>query len=137
MTVKTQMYVGITKDMKALGEFYREWTGYGYDMSHIQYDCHDIVAKIDGRMIGALQLRIVRDPLFNRAWGLIENVYVTPDARRLGTASQLMHAAEIQASVFGCEFIKLTSRKDEGKALYRALGYEEGSAFYKNVHRSF
>ena len=47
--------------------------------------------------------------------------------------TKLMKFVEEQACIFGCEFIKLTSRKDEGKALYRSLGYMEGSSFRKDL----
>jgi len=132
--MKMEFHIGLSNDIKALGEFYKEWTGKGYDVKFMVGDCHDVIAEEDGKIVGALQLRIISDPLFNRNWGLIENVYVTPSARRIGIASAIMNYAENQAKVFDCEFIKLTSRKDEGKALYRSLGYVEGSSFRKDLN---
>jgi len=137
MTVNTPVSVTITRaflSFGTLGEFYREWTDHGYDASLIQHDCDNVIARIDSRIVGALQLIVIRDPYFNRKWGLVENVYVTPSARGLGVATQLMQTAEMSASLLGCEFIKLTSRKDDGKALYRSLGYEESSSFRKELN---
>ncbi len=91
------------------------------------------MAKINGRVIGALQLLIVCDPVWNRNWGLVENVFVDPDYRKYGIAKKMMGKAELQATVLDCEFIKLTSgyNKMEGHALYRSLGYKEGLSFRK------
>ena len=123
------MYIGLTKDMVALGEFYREWTGLPYDMGSISWDCHDVVAKEDGEIVGALRLIIINDPIWHRKWGLIENVFVSEADRKRGVATEMMRFVEGQAKSFGCEFVKLTSRKEEGQELYRSLEYEEGCSY--------
>lgn len=126
------MYICLNNDNKSFSEFYNQWTGKEVG-SYISLDCQDIVAKDDGKIVGALQLRIIKDPIFDRRWGMIDNVFVTPSARRRGIATKLMKFAEVQALGCGCKFVKLTSYKDKGKEFYRALGYEEGSAFAKGL----
>ena len=94
-----------------------------------------IVAKEDKRIIGALQLYIINDTFWNRKWGLIENIYVSKEFRRKGIARKLMAFAELEASMFGCEFVKLTSSHDKKEAheLYQSLDYVQGYSFKKEL----
>ncbi len=122
-----------------IGEFYREWTGKGYSNEYMLLNTEHYVARDrdeDSKIVGCIQLTVIPDPFFQRRWGLIENVFVLPEYRKKGIAKKLMRHGETQAQGFGCAFLKLTSRKTEGIALYRSLGYEEGSSFRKELELS-
>ena len=92
-----------------------------------------IVAYEENRVVGSAQLVLIDDWVWGMRWGLVENVYVAKDKRRQRIGTELMKAVESQAFLYGCKFIKLTSRKEEGITLYRSLGYEEGSYFRKEL----
>ena len=85
------------------------------------------------RIVGAAQLIVIDDPFWNERWGLVENVFVTKEYRRKGIGKGLMKQLENQAIAVGCKFVKLTTRKKEGKKLYRSIGYEEDSSFRKEL----
>lgn len=125
---------------------YEEWTGQYPKIEHPLINEYMVIARIDSEkgeetgdwsdydyIVGAAEYFIFDDPVWHRRWALVENVYVAKDYRRQGVGTKLMKFIEDQAYLFGCDFIKLTSRKEAGKALYRSLGYDEGSSFYKRV----
>jgi len=112
-------------------ELYKEWAG-NYPLDTWKNSIL-VVAKDNDKIVGGAQLIVISDPIWARNWGLIENVYVLKEYRSHGAGEKLMKVLESQASFLGCKFIKLTSRKDEGKRLYRSLGYEEGSSFRKEL----
>ena len=127
------------KDSQGIVDLYKQWTGEERTPENI-FNKKTIVARVFGEesgltspIVGVAELIIIDDWVFGRKWGLVENVYVDEEWRRSGIATQLMKHVESQAVALGCEFIKLTSRKEEGKALYRSLGYEEGSYFRKEL----
>ena len=127
-------YTNFDKE-RDFADLYREWVGHTPEFKGIQTNSYWVGAKDTetNKWIGAAQLIVVDDPIYDRRWGLVENVYVAKDYRRRGVGTQLMREVEAMAFTFGCEFIKLTSRKEEGKALYRSLGYGEGSSFRKEL----
>jgi len=92
-----------------------------------------IVAYDEDEIVGSAQLILIDDWVWGKRWGLVENVYVAKSKRRKGIGRELMGAVEDQARALGCKFLKLTSRREEGVALYRALGYEEGSSFGREL----
>lgn len=120
---------------KKVGEFLHPWTGRDYNDTMILGNTHIVVAQDDDadRWVGIAMLILITDPFFNRYWGLVENVYITPEYRHLGIGKLLMKSVEFTAMALGCEFIKLTTRKPEGRSLYIALGYDAGDSFYKQV----
>ena len=130
---------GIT-DSQGIVDLYKQWTGEERTPENI-FNKKTIIAKVANmggistldRIVGVAELIVIDDWVWHRRWGLVENVYVHKQYRRQGIGSQLMKHVESQAMALGCEFIKLTSRKEEGKALYRSLGYEEGSYFRKEL----
>jgi len=117
------------------GQLYKEWVGKCPEFKGIRVNVHLIIAceEKTNKIVGAAQLIIIDDPIWDRSWGLVENVYVDKAYRKCGIGSNLMWSLEEQASILGCKFIKLTTRKKEGKELYRSLGYEEGSSFRKEL----
>ena len=123
----------ITTDLRELGEFYKSWTGKSYNEQYDLVNAHCIITRDDNKIVGALVLVVMSDPFFNRRWGLLEDVYVIPEYRRKGVATRLMGEAESVAKSLGCGFVKLTSYKLEGQALYEALGYDIGKAYGKGL----
>ncbi len=114
-------------------KLYRLWTGrsMGDFTTHNEYL---VVARTDtGEIVGAAMVIVMPDVVRSRRWGLVENVFVHPSYRKQRIGAELMRVIEIQAFGLGCKFIKLTSRKPEGQALYRSLGYREGIAFYRTI----
>lgn len=114
-------------------ELYEEWVGHKPKFKGTSANSYLVVARDNNKIVGALQLFVIDDQIWDRKWALVENVKVADKYKRKGVGCMLMKFAEQQASIYDCSFIKLTSRKQEGKALYRALGYEEGSSFRKEL----
>ncbi len=119
-------------DAQGIIDLYKQWTGERRFPENI-LNKWTIVAKDENKIVGAAELLLVDDWVWHRRWGLVENVYVEKDSRKKGIGKMMMEHVEAQAKGWGCEFIKLTSRKKEGKTLYRSLGYEEGSCFRKEL----
>lgn len=130
------MIITATNDLNELSELLKEWTGKSYNPKYILWNSQFIVARDNGKAVGCAQLIVVDDPFWNRRWGLIENVYVTPSYRNKGVAKQIMDKIYmIACEGFACEFVKLTSAydKEEAHKLYKSLGYEEGCSFKKRA----
>lgn len=125
-------YATTWNDIRDCIELYKEWTGRQISEDRIQTNSHLVIVRDDNnKIIASAQILTIDDPIWDRRWALIENVYVAKGQRRRGVGTELMEAIESQAVLYGCEFIKLTSSKKAGQALYRSLGYEEGSSFKK------
>ena len=127
------IHIGQCRDIKELTSLYNEWSGKGIKQDYMLYNNVIIMAKDDGVVVGAAFLIIIDDPVWDRKWGLVENIYVKKSYRNNGVAKQLMKYLEVQAEAFGCQFIKLTSGYDKQIAhkLYEALGYKDGKSFKK------
>jgi ribosomal protein S18 acetylase RimI-like enzyme len=89
------------------------------------------VAVRDGRGIGFTQLY----PTFTsmgaaRAW-ILNDLYVSPDARRTGVGRRLMDAAREMAVASGAAWMELATAKDNAtaRALYRSCGYVKEERF--------
>jgi GNAT superfamily N-acetyltransferase len=125
---------------KSVEELYFKWAGKKPEWNkYLQFNSNWFVAKDRDKhediAVGAIQLIMVADPIWNRRWGLVENVFVDPEYRGKGIAKQIMELVELVSGVMSCEFIKLTSGYDkvEGHALYKSLGYIEGKSFKKLI----
>lgn len=89
------------------------------------------VAVVDGRGVGFTQLY----PTFTsigakRAW-ILNDLYVSPDARRMGIGRKLMEAARDMAMKTGANSLELATAKDNAvaQALYRSGGYKKDDKF--------
>ena len=89
------------------------------------------VAVINGNGVGFVQLY----PMFTsigakRAW-ILNDLYVTPDARRQGVGLALMDAARKMAEETGAAWMELATAKDNAtaQALYRRCGYERDEKY--------
>ena len=84
------------------------------------------VAEIDGRVVGTLQLTILRYLTYGGARvGLIEAVHVAESERNRGIGRAMMRAAIEEARRRGCNRVQLTSNKQRKDAhrFYERLGY--------------
>jgi ribosomal protein S18 acetylase RimI-like enzyme len=90
------------------------------------------VARVDGRIAGALTLAMYRIPTGLKAW--IEDVVVDESARGRGIGEALSRAALDEARRRGAKHVSLTSRPGRGAAnrLYPRIGFER---YDTNVYR--
>lgn len=84
------------------------------------------VSMIDGRGVGFVQLY----PTFTsvgakRAW-ILNDLFVSAEARRQGVGRSLMDAAKRMAEETGAAWLELATAKDNARAqaLYRGCGYK-------------
>ena len=89
------------------------------------------VAVADGRGVGFTQLY----PTFTsvgaaRAW-ILNDLYVSPDARQKGLGRRLMEAARQMAIDTGAAYLELATATDNAVAqgLYRSCGYQKDERF--------
>ena len=128
------IYCTAINNEKVLAELYQEWVGHTPKFKGIQVNSLWVAAKDGDKYVGAAQLIIIDDPIWDRRWGLVENVYVTESYRRRGIGKELMRVIESTAGAgFDCEFVKLTSASEKvvGHSLYRSMKYKEGLSFKK------
>ena len=102
----------------------------------IQADPHQrlIVAELDGRVVGCLQLTFIPGIAFRGAWrGLIEAVRVAGDLRGQGIGARLVDYAVTESRAFGCRMVQLTSHKSRGDAhrFYERLGWTRSHEGFK------
>jgi ribosomal protein S18 acetylase RimI-like enzyme len=90
------------------------------------------VARLDGRIVGALTLVLYRIPTGVKAW--IEDVVVDEDARGHGIGELLNRAALDDARRRGVKGVSLTSRpsREAANRLYQRIGF---TARETNVYR--
>ena len=96
------------------------------ELSEIVESPHSVllVARLDGRVVGALTLALYRIPTGLKAW--IEDVVVDDSARGHGIGEALNRAALDEARRRGAKDVSLTSRpsREAANRLYRRLGFE-------------
>jgi ribosomal protein S18 acetylase RimI-like enzyme len=85
-----------------------------------------IVAEVEDRLVGFASLRVT-DSLDPDPYAELTDLFVEPDARRLGVASRLVKYVEGIARERGAShLVVLTGQKNtEAQAFYRSAGYEE------------
>lgn len=90
------------------------------------------VARVDGRVMGALTLAFYRIPTGLKAW--IEDVVVDQAARGAGVGAALSQAALDEARRRRAKHVSLTSRpsRDAANRLYQRLGF---APYETNVYR--
>ena len=83
------------------------------------------VARLDGRLVGALTIAFYRIPTGLKAW--IEDVVVDVEARGKGIGEALSRAAIDEARRRGAKNLSLTSRpsREAANRLYQAIGFEQ------------
>ncbi len=90
------------------------------------------VARLDGRVVGALTIAFYRIPTGLKAW--IEDVVVDEDARGSGIGEALSRMAIDEARRRGAKNVSLTSRpsREAANRLYRGIGFEQ---YETNLYR--
>jgi ribosomal protein S18 acetylase RimI-like enzyme len=118
-----RQFYGCSADLEAARSFLRERLERGESVVFL--------ATLDGRAVGFTQLY----PTFTsvgaaRAW-ILNDLYVSPDARRQGVGRALMDAARQMAVETGAAWLELATARDNAaaQALYRALGYRKDERF--------
>ena len=89
------------------------------------------LARLDGALAGFVHLLPSTNTLAMRPIWFLEDLYVTPVARRGGIAAALMLFAEEFARRSGAERLTLATAHDNNaaQALYRKLGYQREEHF--------
>ena len=84
------------------------------------------VAVNEGRGIGFVQLYPTFTSIGAKPAWILNDLYVSPEARRKGVGKQLMEAAKEMAIASGAAWLELATAKDNkvAQALYRRLGYK-------------
>jgi ribosomal protein S18 acetylase RimI-like enzyme len=118
-----RQFYGCSPDLELAGRFLRERLERGESVV--------LVAVADGRGVGFTQLY----PTFTsvgaaRAW-VLNDLYVSPDARQRGVGRRLMEAARRLAVETGAAYLELATAKDNAvaQALYRGCGYKKDERF--------
>ncbi len=90
------------------------------------------IARVNGKIAGALTLAIFRIPTGVRAW--IEDVVVDADARGHGVGEALNMAAIAEARSRGAITVELTSRpsREAANRLYQRIGFVQRET---NIYR--
>jgi GNAT superfamily N-acetyltransferase len=86
-----------------------------------------LVAEVDGKVVGTVDLLIVANLTHNGApWAIVENVVVDEIVRRRGVGSALIDEVVRRCSDAGCYKVQLLSNKQRTQAhgFYRSVGFE-------------
>lgn len=93
-----------------------------------------IVAELDGRIVGTMQLSFLPGIAFQGAWrGQIESVRIAADLRGRGLGGQMIDWAVESCRARGCRMVQLTSQLDRVDAhrFYEKLGWTKSHAGFK------
>lgn len=110
--------------------------GYGAAFEAIQADPNQmlVVAELDGRVVGTLQLSFLAGLSHRGAWrGQIEAVRIASDLRGQGLGAELVDWAVAECRARGCRMAQLTSKGDRVDAhrFYERLGWDKSHAGFK------
>ncbi|RIK39804.1 MAG: hypothetical protein DCC58_14770 [Chloroflexi bacterium] len=85
-----------------------------------------LIAELDGRIVGKLELFIARKSVHGR-FGMIRRFAVVEDLRGQGIGKQMLAAAYEHARAAGCSFVELSVdiTNPEAHAFYRREGWVE------------
>jgi ribosomal protein S18 acetylase RimI-like enzyme len=125
-----KMWLEIGWSPEALREDWVDVVGSFVEAARFASDFAAFVAEIDGEVVGSAACQIlsglypeIRLGSSHRA-GYIWGVYVHPDHRRLGLATELTRAALDHLGGIGCAHVKLHASRD-GEHVYRAMGFRD------------
>ncbi len=109
-----------------------------YDKIYQNPDYHNIVAKLDGKIVGMATIVINHDIVeelhpFLTVW----NLGVHKDYRRQKVGTHLLDYIYNYAKSLGCDFIALIAEKDNISAqkFYESLGYQKEIGFIKLIDK--
>lgn len=89
------------------------------------------VAELDGRAVGFMQLYPAFCSLALAPIWILNDLYVSPEARRQGLAAQLLRAARDFGRQHGAAYLMLSTAHDNlrAQALYEAEGWQHDTVF--------
>ena len=93
-----------------------------------------VVAKLDGEIVGTLQLTFIPYLTYTGSWRcLIEGVRVNKNYRGHGYGTALLQYAIERAKQRNCSLVQLTSNKQRDKALsfYKKFGFTDSHIGFK------
>ena len=93
-----------------------------------------IVAELDGRVVGTMQLSFLPGIAFRGGWrGQIEAVRVASDLRSQGIGRQMIEWAVERCRERGCRMAQLTSKLDriDAHRFYERMGWKKSHAGFK------
>lgn len=87
---------------------------------------HIIVAEIDNKVVGILEINYIYNIIQNYKYAIFNNVCVMKEYRNMGIGKLLLKSAEDICKKEKCKFINLTSNSTriEAQALYKKEGYK-------------
>jgi GNAT superfamily N-acetyltransferase len=95
-----------------------------------------IVAELDGRLVGTMQLTYIPGIAFRGSWrGLIEAVRISSDIRGHGIGGQMIDWAVERFRARGCSFAQLMSMRtrEDAHRFYERLGWTKSHYGFKLV----
>ena len=109
-----------------------------YDKIYSNPDYHNIVVKLEGKIVGMATIVINRDIVeelhpFLTVW----NLGVHKDYRRMKIGTAMLDYIYNFAKELGCDFISLIAEKDNviGQKFYESLGYEKEVGYVKLINK--
>lgn len=109
-----------------------------YDKIYNNPDYHNIVVKLDSKIVGMATIVINRDIVeelhpFLTVW----NLGVHKDYRRMKIGTAMLEYIYNYAKELGCDFISLIAEKDNiiGQKFYESLEYEKKVGYVKLINK--
>lgn len=109
-----------------------------YDKIYNNPDYHNIVVKLEDKIVGMATIVINRDIVeelhpFLTVW----NLGVHKDYRRMKIGTAMLDYIYNFAKDLGCDFISLIAEKDNviGQKFYESLGYEKEVGYVKLINK--
>ena len=84
-----------------------------------------LAARAEGRVVGTVVLAFRLSVSAAGLFASIEDLYVSPAARRRGVGRALLEAVEMRCASRGVSYVEAHVEDEEAAAFYCALGYEE------------
>src|SRR5215210_4671682 len=84
-----------------------------------------LAARAEGRVVGVAVFAYRPSISAGGLFASVEDLYVEPDARRLGVGRALLEAVGERCVARGVSYVEAQVEDEEAAAFYGALGYEE------------
>lgn len=105
-----------------------------FEAIHADPNQESIVACLDGRLVGTMQLTYIPGIAFRGSWrGLIEAVRVSSDLRGHGIGAEMIDWAVERFRARGCTFAQLMSMRtrEDAHRFYERLGWTKSHYGFK------